>query len=161
MSRHDARMVPEFDALRERSLASIRRHERRRRIGMRVGVWSGAAVLVLGGTGAVWTVIASEELREHSAACYDAQDLDSRHNDIGSVDPGAMDRTELALSMCEAAWRQGFAGPHGQDAPPDGVDNPVPRLYACLQPNGVIAVFPYENDMRRTCGHLGLSEPNQ
>lgn len=61
--------------------------------------------------------------------------------------------------MCEAAWRQGFAGPNGQSAPPDGVVNPVPQLYVCGQRNGVLAVFPYEDNVRLDCGELGLSEP--
>lgn len=147
---------PDFRRMQERLVREVERREIRCRTRRKWIVAGAGAVLLAGTTGAVWAAIASPELRNNTATCYQSPSLSAPKRLVGDPSPGGEDRESRAIDLCGSLWRGGFLGNGTETAPPnDGRIRPVPPLFACQQLDGTLAVFP-ATDARATCASMGL-----
>lgn len=151
------RPEPDFERMRAEMMREVDRLSRRKSVRTRLGVAASIAVVVAAATGAVWVVLASQELRENSAYCYEEASTSSRVQQVGDPSPVGEDRVARAIDLCGSVWRAGFLGDQGSTRPPnDGRVHPVPSLFVCQQRDGTLAVFPDEGTPP-TCEELGLA----
>lgn len=149
---------PNYDRMRDDLIREVRRRTDQKRSRKRIGVFIGAGVLVAATTGGAVIALASAELRQNSAYCYEAPSLQSRAQHVGDPSPVGDDRVARAIDLCESVWRIGVLGGEDDGPPPnDGRIHPVPELIACSHRDGTLAVFPDENGA--SCSKLGLEPP--
>ncbi len=149
---------PDFGRMRNDLMRQIDLQRMRRRARRRAAVFVGAGLVVAVATGAAVIALASPELRENAAYCYEDASENSRVQPVG--DPSAVggDRVDRAIELCRSVWRVGLIGVHGDGARPgDGRVYPVPDLFVCLQRDGTLAVFPQRPGV--TCAALGRETP--
>lgn len=149
---------PNYDRMRSELMEEVRRRRERNRTRKRIGVFLGVGVAVTATTGAAMIALASAELRQNSAYCYEAASTQSRAQQVGDPSPVGDDRVGRAIDLCASVWRIGLLGGEDDGPPPnDGRIHHVPELFVCTQRDGVLAVFPEERDV--DCGDLGLDAP--
>lgn len=145
--------------MRDRLVAEVDRRRARRRVRRKwIAAGVGAAVLAVT-TGAVWVALATPELRNDTATCFERASLTAPNRLVGDPSPQGADRVERATDLCASLWRGGFLGNGTETAPPnDGRIRPVPTLFVCQQPNGTLAVFPGTGS-NPSCQSLELGKP--
>lgn len=146
---------PDYDRMRGALMLEVRRLRSRSRTRKKAGTIAGAGVLAVVTTAGAVLALASTELRQNSASCYEAASTDSVVRQVGDPSAGGGDRYARAIDLCASVWNVGLIGA-GLDAPPpnDGSAYPVPDLFACVQRDDTLAVFPETPGV--TCDDLGL-----
>lgn len=145
---------PDFGRMRADLMRHVDAERHRRRLRRRVSLFVGGGLVIALATGATVIALASPELREKAAYCYEDTSDSSRVQPVGDPSADATDRVERALSLCASVWRAGILGTHDDGTrPDDGRVYPVPELFACLQRDGTLAVFPAREGV--TCAALG------
>jgi hypothetical protein len=148
-------------AMRRQLETIIKDWPRRQRKRHALVVGAGAAVLI-GTAGAAAYVQESPPVTDKgSARCYTVASLAGgdafRGTTIAAAGkPGSPAQVTQAVSVCAALWRQGILvpGAAGPGSPRGGTSaHPVPKLVACVMPDGTAAVFPGD---AQTCHTLGL-----
>lgn len=149
---------PDFDRMRTALMHDVQRLRARSRVRKKVGVFMGAGVLVAATTAGTLLALASTELRQNSASCFEAASVDSVVQQVGDPSADDGDRVARAIDLCASVWSIGLLGA-GLDGPPpnDGQTYPVPDLFVCVQRDDTLAVFPETPGV--TCDDLGLRLP--
>lgn len=150
---------PDYDRMRAALMEDVRRLRARSRVRKKVGAFVGAGVLVAATTAGTLLALASAELRQNSASCFESASVDSVVQQVGDPSAGGGDRVARAIDLCASVWSIGLLGA-GLDAPPanDGRTYPVPDLFVCVQRDDTLAVFPQTDGV--TCEDLGLRPPD-
>ena len=150
---------PEFDRMRTALMRDVKRRRARSRARTKVGVFVGAGILVAATTAGTLLALASTELRQNSASCFEAASLDSVAQQVGDPSADDGDRVARAIDLCASVWSIGLPGADLEGPPPnDGQVYPVPDLFACVQRDYTLAVFPQTAGV--TCDDLGLRPPD-
>ncbi len=146
---------PDFDRMRTTLMRDVERLRARSRVRRKVGVFVGAGVLVAATTAGTLLALASTELRQNSASCFEAASLDSVVQQVGDPSADDGDRVARAIDLCASVWSAGVLGADLDGPPPnDGQVYLVPDLFACVQRDDTLAVFPQTAGI--TCDDLGL-----
>jgi len=150
---------PDFDRMRTMLMRDVERLRARARVRTKVGVFVGAGILVAATTAGTLLALASTELRQNSASCFEAASLDSVVQQVGDPSADDGDRVARATDLCASVWSVGLLGADLDGPPPnDGQAYPVPDLFACVQRDDTLAVFPQTAGV--TCDDLGLRPPD-
>lgn len=145
------------DAVRSAVLSGIVRRRRTRRARAFVVATGSALALAAGAAiGATGFTPADQGLIDSMVVCYQQDDLHSRQQYVsGAVDDSGVMQVE---GGCELVWSEDMW--KYPDGPPEGHHPfPVPRIAACLDPQGIGAGFPLWDDSetpQQMCERLGL-----
>lgn len=149
---------PDLDRMRDGLMREVDRLARRRHVYTSASMLAGVVVVLAATTGAVRVVLASQQLRENAAYCYEKPSTSSRVQQVGDPSPGGVERAARAADLCASVWRAGFLGDDGSTRPPDdGRAHPVPELFVCENRDGTVAVFPHGPTSTVGCSDLGLA----
>jgi hypothetical protein len=114
-----------------------------------------AAAIAALTAGAIIAIQYATEDTDSVAACYSEPRLDSTIVLVAAEHGATTDDWD---ALCGVAWSNDLFDEASNDDPdPNDGTSPVPNLVACTRPDGLVAVFPAEDD-EDFCETLGLAD---
>jgi hypothetical protein len=114
-----------------------------------------AAAIAALTAGAIIVVQLSQETVDTTAACYPQPNLDTPPTYVFGAEGQTQDDWR---DLCGVLWQNDMFDPSSNDDPdPNDGTSPIPELVACTRPDGLVAVFPAEDD-KDFCETLGLAD---
>jgi hypothetical protein len=152
MARHES----DFDWRRDEMTRKVDQLTRHRRARNGAGAVPAPRLVLMATSGTVRVVLASKQLPENAAYCYEEASMSSHVQQVGDPSAWGEDRVARAIDLCGSVWRAGFLGDDGSTRPPnDGRMHPIPNVFVCQNRDGTLAVFPADGEPP-TSAELGL-----